>query len=122
MRQCKQRPISYHQLNSYVAAYQKMVTEADHRPARHGDHTTLAEEATQYAQQFYDSEENRKGFQLGSGNSNTFTARIFTVEAAKQLACGVEGEATALKLLKMAQDEVKKVQRHQETRKPRPAK
>jgi hypothetical protein len=56
---------------------------------------------------FYKEEDTRQ-FWIGCSNYTTNRAFIWTIEAARVLASGTDGNATAIKLLSMALDEIKR--------------
>jgi hypothetical protein len=76
------------------------------------DPDRLAREAIKYAMRF-DAEEDTRLFWIGCSNFSTVRAFIWTIEAARQLASGDDGDATAIKLLEMAVAEVKRSTRKQ---------
>ena len=97
----------------YVEAYLMMAVRAWYRPAAPGDGCggiylsraeledpdRLRREAFEYAMGF-DKEEDGCAFHVGCSNFSTNRAFIFTIEAARQLAGGSDGNATALRLLR----------------------
>jgi hypothetical protein len=107
------------QLQRFRAAYLAMASRARYRPQAPGDgfgHIDLSEEhlknqdrlwreATEYAIRFY-REEETKNFWIGYSDFMTNRAFIWTIEAARNLAAGVGGNKTAIKLLEMALQEV----------------
>jgi hypothetical protein len=107
-------------LQRYRDAYLQMARKAHYRPAAPSDgfgHVMLTrqqcadpdrleEEATKYAHSF-NAEEDERTFNIGCSDFRTNRAFIWTIEAARQLASGLDGSTVALKLLAMASDEVK---------------
>jgi len=100
-------------------AYLEMAKRARYRPAAPGDgwgHITLSEEqlvdprlleaeAISYAQGFL-SEEDERTFWIGCSDFETNRALAYVIEAARCLCGGSAGNATALRLLRMAIDEI----------------
>jgi hypothetical protein len=100
-------------------AYLRMAREARYRPAAPGDgfgniHLSaedlndrhiLATEAREYADQFI-REEDRRQFFIGCSKWSTNRALVFTIEAARNLCSGGIAAELALRLLRMAIDEV----------------
>jgi hypothetical protein len=113
---------TYHDpcLQRFCEAYLAMARKANYRPAAPGDgcghvflnptRARLDAEATAYAIQFL-AEEDRRSFRLGCSDFSTNKAFCWAIEAARQLASGVEGRATACKLLRVALTEIARVQR-----------
>jgi hypothetical protein len=113
------RPIPDPRLQRYRAAYLAM--SPFYRPQAPGDgfgHICLSreelncparleDEATKYAIAF-SHEEDGRDFNIGCSNFETNRAFIWTIEAARVLAGG--DNDTALKLLKLAMDDVKSTQ------------
>jgi len=109
-------------LRRFAEAYLQMAELARYRPAApsdgHGniqltldqarDRERLHREAMQYARQF-DGEEDGDTFYIGCSDFMTNRAFVWTIEAARQLAQGSDGDTTALKLLEMAATEVRTV-------------
>jgi hypothetical protein len=101
-------------------AYLRMVEEAHYRPQAPSDgygniQLTLEEvknpdrlkrEAVTYALGFA-REEDGRAFSIGCSDFRTNRAFVWTIEAARLLACGPEGNSFALKLLDMAAREVR---------------
>jgi hypothetical protein len=69
------------------------------------DINRLAQEATAYPIAF-NKEEDGDVFRIGCGDFTTNRAFVWTIEAARQLASGLDGQEVALKLLAMAIKEV----------------
>jgi hypothetical protein len=67
----------------------------------------LAREATAYAIAF-NKEEDSNQFWIGCSDFTTNRAFVRTIEAARQLASGINGQEVALKLLAMAMKEVQR--------------
>jgi hypothetical protein len=111
--------MSIERLTRYCEAYVAMATVAKYRPAAPGDgcggiylskaeladQALLEQEAVKYATQF-DKEEDTRRFNIGCTDFRTNRATIYTIEAARQLCGGHDGNSTALRLLKMAIKEV----------------
>jgi hypothetical protein len=109
-------------LERFAEAYLKMASEAKYRPAAPGDGCgnirlsleelrcpeRLAKEARSYAMQFDAEEDGHEGFHIGCSDFRTNRAFIWTIEAARVLASGDDGNATALRLLKMAVADIKR--------------
>jgi hypothetical protein len=107
----------------YAEAYLAMAQQAKYRPeapsdglgnisltdAELADQQRLAGEATTYAVRF-GREDDACAFWIGCSNFRTNRAFVWAIEAARQLASGSDGEATALRLLRMARDEIKRAQ------------
>ena len=103
-------------------AYVMMASNARYRPQAPGDgcgHVNLTQEqaddpqrlrqeAFLYAQGF-DKEEDNGTFTIGCSDGLTNRAFVWTIEAARKLAAGLDGEPVALKLLKMAVKELEQV-------------
>jgi hypothetical protein len=101
----------------YAEAYLRMAKDAQYRPEAPGDGcggiylsadelrdpVRLAQEAEAYALHFA-KEEDTRSFCIGCSKFSTNRAFIWAIEAARTLAGG--GDATALKLLKMAIQEL----------------
>jgi hypothetical protein len=108
-------------LERFFEAYLLMASEANYRPQAPGDgwgHVLLSraqlrdrkrleKEAVDYVLKF-DKEEDTRTFWVGTSNFSTNRAFLWTIEAARQLAGGEDGNATAIKLLEMAAKEVKR--------------
>jgi hypothetical protein len=108
----------------FVDAYLAMAKQAKYRPAAPSDGfgnvqlsleqvrdpERLHRESIQYAVQFL-AEEDKDSFWIGCSDFRTNKAFAWTIEAARQLASGMSGNATALKLLEMAAREIRGVQR-----------
>ena len=104
-------------LKQVEGAYQAMATEARYRPAAASDgfgHITVPEEglslkkeATSYAKRWW-AEEDSQSFHIGCCNHCTRPATIFVIEAARNLCAGRMGNATALRLLKLAVKDLEK--------------
>jgi hypothetical protein len=100
-------------------AYLRMATEAKYRPQapsdgcgnicltleQFKDDARLQREADEYAAAFIKEEDDCR-FMIGCSNFMTNRAFMFAIEAARLLASGDEGNAYAVKLLKMAAKEV----------------
>jgi hypothetical protein len=107
-------------LNRYAEAYINMAKQAHYRPAAPGDGCggiylsdeelsdpqRLKREAQQYAVEFLRLEEGMN-FHIGHADFSTNRALVYTIEAARQLCGGFLSRPYALKLLEMAQAEVK---------------
>jgi hypothetical protein len=103
----------------YAEAYLRMAQDARYRREAPGDgcggiHLSVGElrdparleqEAVAYALRFA-KEEDTGSFCIGCSNFSTNRAFIWTIEAARTLAGGGEGDAIARKLLKMAVEEL----------------
>jgi hypothetical protein len=101
-------------------AYLMMAGKARYRPRAPGDgmggvyltkeqmhdRGLLDREATKYAQEFA-ADDLKMSFWIGCSSFDTNRAFVFTIEAARQLASGLGGEDTALKLVEMALEEIK---------------
>jgi hypothetical protein len=97
-----------------------MMAKAKYRPAAPGDgmgnislseeelkdHDRLLREAVHYANRFHEEEDTLK-FHIGITNYSTNRAFVFAIEAARLLAGS--GDATALRMLKMAIKEIEDV-------------
>ncbi len=70
------------------------------------DTSRLMKEARDYALAF-DAEEDTRQFHIGCSNFTTNRAFVWSIEAARQLAAGGDGDQPALKLLEMATAEVR---------------
>jgi len=104
----------------YAEAYLRMAEEARYRPQAPSDgwghirlsleqvrdRPRLEQEAIDYALMFA-KEEDGQEFRVGCSNFTTNRAFIWTIEAARCLASGADGDAIALRLLKMAATDVK---------------
>jgi hypothetical protein len=66
----------------------------------------LEHEANEYTAGFL-AEEEKRTFNIGCADYRTARAFLWVIEAARQLASGDGGNATALRLLKMAAKEIK---------------
>jgi hypothetical protein len=109
-------------LRRFRAAYVEMVRTARYRPqapedgfgnilltrAELEDQSRLEAEATSYAIRFL-REEDSGSWHLGYSDFSTNRAFMWAIEAARQLATGTSGRATALKLLQMAATEIARV-------------
>jgi hypothetical protein len=103
----------------FAEAYLKMASEARYRPPRPAtawatiqlsleecqDQGRLRQEARDYALRF-NAEEDKSEFWIGCSDYRTNRAFVWAIEAARCLASGDSGNATALKLLKMAAADV----------------
>lgn len=103
----------------FAEAYFKMASEARYRPAAPSDgigniqlsleecqdQGRLRQEARDYALRF-NAEEDKNEFWIGCSDYRTNRAFVWTIEAARCLAGGDFGNATALKLLRMAAADV----------------
>jgi hypothetical protein len=99
----------------FIEAYKLMATRAKYRPQAPGDGmgnvllsreqasdpARLDKEAVAYARAFA-AEDDERTFCIGCCDFRSSRAFVFVIEAARQLASGDEGNATAVKLLKMA--------------------
>jgi hypothetical protein len=115
----------------WAEAYEAMAREAKYRPAapsdgmggvylsveQASDPERLRRESLEYAVQFL-AEEDTDSFWVGCSDFRTNKAFMWTIEAARQLASGMSGNATAVKLLEMAACEVRNVQRVSDQRQP----
>ena len=109
-------------LQRFRAAYVAMVRAAHYRPqapedgfgnilltqAELEDPGLLEAEATSYAVRFL-REEDSGSWHLGYRDFSTNRAFMWAIEAARQLATGISGRTTALKLLQMATGEIARV-------------
>jgi len=109
-------------LQRFRAAYVAMVRTAHYRPqapedgfgsvlltqAELEDRSRLEVEATSYAVRFL-REEDSGSWHLGYSDFSTNRAFMWAIEAARQLATGISGRTTALKLLQMAASEIERV-------------
>jgi hypothetical protein len=109
-------------LERFQQAYLQMAHQAKYRPQALSDgcgtiQLELAElrdphrlqvEAGQYALQF-SAEEDHNSFWIGCSDFRTNKAFVWTIEAARLLASGVEDKGTALKLLRLVAAEVARV-------------
>jgi hypothetical protein len=96
-------------------AYERMAVEARYRPAAPSDgfgnitvpqeELDLEQERWSYAERWWDEEDNFDFF-VGCCNGATRPATIFAVEAARNLCCGTPGDTVALRLLRMAVQEL----------------
>jgi hypothetical protein len=109
----KHRPIEPHILQRYREAYLRMVDEAGWHGLDQWLTDDVDKQATEYALAFNDEEPN---FLIGTSNFDTNRAFIFTVEAARALACGFLGDAAAIKLLRMAIEEIEAAEQHYRNR------
>lgn len=105
----------------YHEAYMRMAREARYRPQAPGDGlgnislsteelrdpARLYQEAFEYALKFA-AEENGLTFCIGCSNFATNRAFVWTIEAARLLASGDDGDRPALKLLEMAAADVRR--------------
>lgn len=107
MQQPKHSSMPQDQLHAYPDAYRQMVERAQYRPHVREHRSTVEQEAIDYALAFYGEEENHNGFLIGTSSFSTCRIFIWTIEAARQLACGSLGLMTACKLLEMAAMEAK---------------
>jgi hypothetical protein len=113
----------------FAEAYQTMAYRAKYRPQAPSDgcgHVCLSKkeaedlarlgrECLEYGRAFAAEEDSGFGsFRVGYSNFETNRAFVWVIEAARQLAAGSSGSATALKLLKLAAAEVRDVQRGRE--------
>lgn len=108
------------QLMRFVEAYLMMATRANYRPGAPGDGCgnislsadeladadRLRREAFKYALRFQ-KEEDGCEFRIGCSDFRTNRAFMFVIEAARQLASGASGNLTAIRLLKMAMQEIR---------------
>jgi L-amino acid N-acyltransferase YncA len=102
-------------LQNFAEAYLAMAGEARYRPQAPGDGMgnvclsteeaanpeRLAREAGTYAIAF-GKEDDALSFWIGCSDFETARAFVWAIEAARQLASGVEGRGVAAKLLEMA--------------------
>lgn len=110
----------------FVEAYLMMALRARYRPAapsdgfgniqltieQCGQTERLLRESIDYAVRF-DKEEDTRDFGIGCSNFATNRAFVFAIEAARVLASGDDGDATALQLLQLAVEEVKAAEQQQ---------
>jgi hypothetical protein len=97
-------------------AYRRMASEGRYRPAAPSDgfgtiympieELDLDDEIRRYSEG-WKAEERRHEFAIGVGNFPTVPAMVFAIEAARCM-CGVD-DGTALRLLKLAVDELKRL-------------
>lgn len=101
-------------------AYVKMAKEAKYRPAASGDgmggihlnaeeiasEYILREESFDYADGFISCEDDGGRFHIGISNYESNRALVYAVEACRMMCSGFAGDAIALKLLRMAQEEL----------------
>jgi len=106
-------------LARYAEAYRMMAEIAKYRPAAPGDgfgHVSLSAEqledeallnaeAARYAARFM-AEEDADSFCIGCANFDTNQAFIFIIEAARLLCGGNDGNPVAVKLLRLAINEI----------------
>jgi hypothetical protein len=71
------------------------------------DQQLLLDEATAYAE-IFDKEEDTDSFCIGCSDFDTNRAFFWTIEAARLLASGVDGNVNALKLLTLAIEDVRR--------------
>lgn len=105
------------------AAYRAMSQRAHYRPAAPSDgmgnitvpaeQLNLEKEAEAYAKRWW-ADEDKFSFFIGCGDGQTRKALIFTVEAARNLCLGRSGDHVALKLLKMAVEEMERTVKDRE--------
>src|SRR5262249_39766339 len=102
-------------------AYLLMAKQARYRPQAPGDGfgnvslskeeaadpERLEQEATAYARGF-DAEEDKLSFWIGCSDFNTNRAFVWTIEAARVLAGGIDGNPIAITLLQMALADVRR--------------
>jgi len=107
-------------IERYREAYLMMAGQANYRPQAPSDgcgniqlsseqlqdQARLQREATDYAVSFA-AEEDTLSYRIGCSHFETNRAFVWLIEAARQLASGGDGNPTALKLIKMAQDEIR---------------
>jgi hypothetical protein len=101
-----------------ASAYREMSSEARYRPAAPSDgfgnitvpaeELNLEKEAAQYAKNWWAEEDNLKFF-VGCCDFQTRRATIYAIEASRNMCGGKRGDATALRLLKMAVKELELV-------------
>jgi len=96
-------------LARFQEAYLNMAKKLSYRPEYMGDDSDyddelearLIKESLICAKRFYDDEE--KGtFDIGCSDFDTNRALVYTIEAARCICCGIAGDRMAIKLLKMA--------------------
>src|ERR1039458_5503550 len=105
-----------HTRQQIESAYKAMAEKAKYRPAAPSDgmgnvsvplkDLKLSKEAAAYAQEWW-KEEDEQSFDIGCCDQETRPATIFAIEAARNMCAGVDGQATALRLLKMAVADLK---------------
>src|SRR5437660_1040871 len=99
--------------------YRLMADKARYRPAAPSDgcgniavaeqELNLEDEVSRYANSWWKEEDNYS-YWIGCCNFETRPATILAVEAARQMCGGMTGNATALKLLKLAVEELEAVE------------
>ena len=104
--------------NQIKSAYREMAGKARYRPAAPSDgfgniavpaeDLNLEKEAAQYAKNWWAEEDNHKFF-VGCCEFHTRRATIYAIEAGRNMCGGKHGDATALRLLKMAVKELELV-------------
>jgi hypothetical protein len=108
-------------IQRFAEAYLRMAEQAKYRPQAPSDGfgniqlsleqtkdpARLRRECVDYAHRF-SAEEDKRCFDIGCSDFRTNRAFVWTIEAARQLASGSDGNETALKLLGMATREVQR--------------
>jgi hypothetical protein len=104
-----------HTRDQIEGAYRAMAREASYYPAAPSDgHGTIAEEvnvdreAREYAERWW-NEENTGDYVVGSCSSSTRPATIYAIEAARLMCAGTPGDVFALRLLRMAVEELERL-------------
>jgi hypothetical protein len=117
------RGIPDQKIMRFVEAYLMMAMRGRYRPGAPGDgcggiylskeecddQDRLLREACDYAIRF-DKEEDSRAFNIGCSDFRTNRAFVFSIEAARLLASGDGGSECAIRLLKMAIEEIKNVE------------
>jgi hypothetical protein len=117
--------MSLHPIYRFAQAYLEMAKW--YRPQAPGDgfgHVLLSKkqckeqdrlerEALDYGKRFR-AEEDTRSFHIGCSDYRTNKAFMWTIEAARQLASGTDGDKTAIRLLKMAIKEARRAQLERE--------
>lgn len=100
--------------DSFQQAYIQMAKEANYRPAAPNDGfgnitgpSSVELESALYAS-WFEAEDNLRDFYIGCCDLRTARAFVWVVEAARQLSGGEPGNATTVKLLKMATKEIER--------------
>jgi|GEM_PF-6671476 len=101
-----------------IEAYKAMATQAGYRPAAPSDgfgnipfpqeELDLDAEAVDYADR-WGNEEDSGDFHVGSANFATRPAMMYSVEAARLLASGADGNEHAERLLRLALEELEQL-------------
>ena len=113
----------------YVEAYLMMALPAKYRPGAPSDGcgniqlskvqcddvNRLLRESVEYAVDF-DKEEDTDTFNIGCSNFSTNRAFVFSIEAARLLASGHDGNAYALRVLQMAIEDIRDAERQRKAK------